>query len=129
MIEKSHLWSGLLLLPNLLIILGNKTECTTYTHHDVDYLERCQIEKNVQFSYVLSININIIITKDRNWLLAKECAWNEFENVSYHGMERKTSFYSWIQCELSIGHSVPWSSVFQIWLLQISKPDSILPDL
>lgn len=71
MIEKPYLWSGLLLLPSL-IILSNKKEHTTSTQPDVDYHERCQTEKNAQFSYVFSIKISVIILKDRNWFLAKE---------------------------------------------------------
>lgn len=60
------------LLPNLPLILSNKKERTTDTHYNMVQLKTYYTEKNTWFSYMLSININVIILKDRNWLLAKE---------------------------------------------------------
>lgn len=72
MIEKPYLWSGLLFLPNLLIILSNKKEHATSIKPDVDHHERYQTEKNAQFFYVFSIKISVVILKDSDWFLAKE---------------------------------------------------------
>ena len=72
MIEKPYLWSGLLFLPNLLIILSNKKEHATSIKPDVDHHERYQTEKNAQFFYVFSIKISVVIFKDSDWFLAKE---------------------------------------------------------